>query len=212
MQASAVTRKDRERQMRQQEILQAARDLFLEQGYHETTLEEIARRAEFGKGTIYNYFSSKEELFFALIDQLIDRFHSMAHAAMNHEGENVRQLYTRYAYDIISHARNNTVLIQFIMREKHQLNLDNREDRKPCFKNRIRSVWHLLAKPLQKEQQAGRIKQIDPLFLAMMFDGMLRTFCMTHFGPMPVSSPVDTDQVVKVLITLFFEGISEQND
>ncbi len=66
-----LCRKERERLARQQDILTAARELFLRQGYHETTLEEIARHAEFGKGTIYNYFDSKEDLFLAIFDQLI---------------------------------------------------------------------------------------------------------------------------------------------
>lgn len=44
-------------------ILDAARELFLEKGYYPTTSEEIARRAGVGKGTIYQYFESKKEIF-----------------------------------------------------------------------------------------------------------------------------------------------------
>lgn len=44
-------------------ILDAAREIFLEKGYYPTTSEEIARRAGVGKGTIYQYFESKKEIF-----------------------------------------------------------------------------------------------------------------------------------------------------
>ncbi len=212
MQADPLTRKDREKQMRQQEILQAARQIFLQKGYHEATLEEIARQAEFGKGTIYNYFSSKEDLLFALVDQMMDNFHLLAQTAMDHEGETVRQLYTRFAHAVIAHARENSALIHFLMREMKRLSLDHRENQKLSFKTRVRQIWQILAKPLEKEQQAGLIKDMDPLFLASMFDGMLRFFCMNHFGPLQFPRHLDADQAVQTLITLFFEGIIKIND
>jgi AcrR family transcriptional regulator len=45
------------------EILQAAHQLFLERGYHGTSMREIARRAAISLSGIYNHFSSKEEIF-----------------------------------------------------------------------------------------------------------------------------------------------------
>ncbi|MCK8823592.1 TetR/AcrR family transcriptional regulator [Fuchsiella alkaliacetigena] len=44
-------------------VMQAALELFSEQGYHETSVSEIAQRAEVAKGTVYWYFESKEQLF-----------------------------------------------------------------------------------------------------------------------------------------------------
>lgn len=78
-----LSRKEREKQLRQREILSSARELFLQKGYHNTTLEEIAQHAEFGKGTIYNYFSSKEELFYGILDDLIDEVHETAQSSIN---------------------------------------------------------------------------------------------------------------------------------
>ena len=48
-------------QMRQ-EILDAALKAFLKHGFHKTTMEKIAKEANIAKGTLYLYFSSKEEL------------------------------------------------------------------------------------------------------------------------------------------------------
>lgn len=44
-------------------ILAAAQEVFFEKGYHSATSEEIAKRAGIGKGTIYQYFDSKLEIF-----------------------------------------------------------------------------------------------------------------------------------------------------
>jgi AcrR family transcriptional regulator len=48
-------------------IENAAISLFLEQGYHATSMRQIAKRAHIALGGIYNHFSSKEEIFEAII-------------------------------------------------------------------------------------------------------------------------------------------------
>lgn len=61
--------KDRQREEREQLILQAAEELFLERGFYETSMEDIAARVGIAKGTVYLHFSSKEELVAALFDK-----------------------------------------------------------------------------------------------------------------------------------------------
>ncbi|MBM4764648.1 TetR/AcrR family transcriptional regulator [Bacillus sp. B15-48] len=46
----------------EQKIYQAGMSLFQEKGFTNTTLEEISKKAEVSKGTIFNYFSSKEDI------------------------------------------------------------------------------------------------------------------------------------------------------
>ena len=53
-------------------ILDAARTVFLEAGYHGTTVETIARRAGFTTGALYSRFAGKADLFLALLEQRID--------------------------------------------------------------------------------------------------------------------------------------------
>lgn len=60
------SRKQRETELRKQIILEAAEHLFLSEGYEKTTMDEIARQSEFSKGTLYNYFKSKDELYLAI--------------------------------------------------------------------------------------------------------------------------------------------------
>jgi len=49
---------------KKQRIMQSAEQLFRTRQFHEITLDEVARLADVGKGTIYLYFSDKEDLFF----------------------------------------------------------------------------------------------------------------------------------------------------
>lgn len=49
------------------ELLVAATDVFLEQGFERTLMSHISERAKCSKGTLYSYFASKEELFFEVV-------------------------------------------------------------------------------------------------------------------------------------------------
>ena len=54
-------------------LLAAAVAAFSERGFGEVSVSEISEAAGMGKGTVYRYFDSKEELFFAAADAIVDR-------------------------------------------------------------------------------------------------------------------------------------------
>ncbi|SFD37828.1 TetR/AcrR family transcriptional regulator [Massilia yuzhufengensis] len=58
---------ERRKDARPQELLAAAIDLFVERGFAATRLEDVARRAGVSKGTLYLYYTNKEELFKAVV-------------------------------------------------------------------------------------------------------------------------------------------------
>jgi AcrR family transcriptional regulator len=65
---------ERRKDARPQELLAAALDLFVERGFASTRLEDVARRAGVSKGTLYLYFTNKEELFKAVVRDSIVPF------------------------------------------------------------------------------------------------------------------------------------------
>jgi hypothetical protein len=62
-------RKEREKQQRRNDIIDAAEKLFFAKGHDNTTVDDIAKEAELSKGTVYLYFSSKEDLMFGVYSQ-----------------------------------------------------------------------------------------------------------------------------------------------
>ena len=62
-------RQDRERQAVRQAILDAARDLFVNEGYRHVSIRKIAERIEYSPAAIYSYFPSKDDIFFALAEE-----------------------------------------------------------------------------------------------------------------------------------------------
>ena len=65
-------RRQREKNARRRQIIDAARSLLFEKGLPATSINQIAKRAELGVGTIYFYYQNKEELFAALQEEGLD--------------------------------------------------------------------------------------------------------------------------------------------
>ena len=61
------TKKENSKRIKIKKIIESASILFSRKSYHEVMMEEVARSASMAKGTIYNYFSSKEELYFSIM-------------------------------------------------------------------------------------------------------------------------------------------------
>ena len=59
-------RRIREKENRREGIVDAAEEIFLSMGFNDTTMDQIAEKAELGKGTLYLYFKSKDELLLAV--------------------------------------------------------------------------------------------------------------------------------------------------
>jgi AcrR family transcriptional regulator len=79
---AVADRKEREREEKKRKILNAAKALFLEQGFEKTSIRSIADLIEYSPSTIYLYFKDKNELLFALHQEaflgLIERFNVVA--------------------------------------------------------------------------------------------------------------------------------------
>jgi len=62
-------RQDRERQAVRDAILDAARDLFVAEGYPSVSIRKIAEKIEYSPAAIYSYFASKDDIFLALAEE-----------------------------------------------------------------------------------------------------------------------------------------------
>lgn len=76
-------RKERDRLRRRNEIIDAAEIEFFEHGFESATVESIAAQAELSKATVYLYFKSKEELYFAVCMRGQDKMFSLIDQADN---------------------------------------------------------------------------------------------------------------------------------
>ncbi len=72
---TGLSRREKERHRQRGDMLAAALELFSEKGYHHVSMKAIAKRAEFALGTIYRFFSNKEDLYKAAMLEKAGEYH-----------------------------------------------------------------------------------------------------------------------------------------
>jgi AcrR family transcriptional regulator len=85
-------RKEREKQQRREEIIQAAETVFFSKGFEKSTMDDIAEHAELSKGTLYIYFKSKEDLHMAVARKAIVLLNTITEAVKKVKGNALEKL------------------------------------------------------------------------------------------------------------------------
>lgn len=80
-----LTRRERERIRREEEIIAAAEKIFGQKGFESTSMDEIALEAQFTKRTLYQYFENKEDLYFAAVQNAFMKLFSFLQKATETE-------------------------------------------------------------------------------------------------------------------------------
>ena len=75
-----------------QRILRASRQLFSTKGYEETTMEDVADRAEVSKATLYNYFPGKDSLLLGIAEAELEQIHQMIQGDLAREPSALERL------------------------------------------------------------------------------------------------------------------------
>lgn len=73
--AKKASRRDLNKQKSRQSILKASRRLFSVNGYEETSMDEVAEKAEVSRATLYNYFPNKESLLMGTAEEELEKVH-----------------------------------------------------------------------------------------------------------------------------------------
>ncbi|WP_425446206.1 TetR/AcrR family transcriptional regulator [Dethiothermospora halolimnae] len=81
---------------RREKILDSALDVFSQNGYYKSKIEDIAKEAGIGKGTVYEYFESKKNLFQELVIYTLDRYFEDIYKIIEQEG--LRNRLLAYAF------------------------------------------------------------------------------------------------------------------
>ena len=81
---------------KRQQILDAAGVVFARKGYHKATVDEIIALADTGKGTVYNYFVNKEQLFYTLIQERSASFEQNSEAILSSAEPPLQKIHTLF--------------------------------------------------------------------------------------------------------------------
>jgi AcrR family transcriptional regulator len=155
-----VERKQREKNRRIEEIISAARTIFMNKGYNDTTMLDIAEESELSRRTLYLYFKSKEEISFALMYDAFQELYRRLHSS--HEGggtamEKIARLKMAYL-DFYKQDFSN---FYFTVYFNVKLNLRNMEqaDAKRCF-DVIQQILSLFSLILEEGTRDGSFRPL----------------------------------------------------
>ena len=93
-------RMKRQRKIRRDVIIGEAEKAFIEKGYNDTTVDQIALDAGYTKASIYNYFDSKDDLFAAVLSKIYERMYDIFEKFFKEQGSNIKLRHTGDAHFI----------------------------------------------------------------------------------------------------------------
>lgn len=171
-----LSRKERERLKHKREIMDAALRLFSEKGYHNVSMEEIAKEAEFSVGTLYNFFKSKEELYKNLIYEVSDKFHSLLIKAIEREGNEIERLksYLKKKGEIF---KENLAIIKLYFAETKGASFSVIAGLEKELRERYHDFLQRLSKLFEEGIRKGVFEEVaDPFYLAVAIDNVSNSF------------------------------------
>lgn len=101
-------------------ILAAAQEVFSQKGFHQATMDEIAERADVGKGTLYRHFPSKENLFHQLVQIRLKELEAEAERVLDSE-DDVLSMIEKYLYIYFDFFDRNQGLYRVMVHEHPDL-------------------------------------------------------------------------------------------
>lgn len=107
-------------QARQAQIVEAARRVFREKGFHPATVREIGDAAGMTQGTLYNYARSKDDILFLVLDELVHEYQEAVEVAIARETDPKKRVRaTARAFTEVVAQRQNDILLLY--QEVHSL-------------------------------------------------------------------------------------------
>ncbi len=175
---SANERKQKEKDRRRQSILEAAGELLLKKGYDAVSIRQIAQLCEIGTGTIYSYFSGKEEIYAAIAGEVFDLMRERLQEAASGTPSPPEKL-RRIGYALLRFSEENKTYFDFL----DYFVSFHRTIFSPRLKSQVDSYGKNLLSPvigaISAGIESGEFSPVDTLHYALIFLGSLHG--IAHF-------------------------------
>jgi TetR/AcrR family fatty acid metabolism transcriptional regulator len=156
-------------------ILRTAEGIFLRRDFHEVRMDDVARAAGVGKGTLYRYFASKDSLFTALVLDGMDQLRGELEAAVRAPGEPVAKL-ERVVRASLEHLRQRRFLFALLHRREHK---PSRSDAREWERRRAR-LARVIEDAVREAVAAGQMRNVEPRIAAETLLALLRAMDRTR--------------------------------
>lgn len=183
------------KQKKKRAILESAISLFNENGYDNTSIAQIARKAGIGKGTVYSHFNNKKSIIQGFCEYELEKIHNQLIAQSNRDSSVLEQMLIIYMTEF-EHVTKNREFGRLYMREA--LFPDDEDQRNTS--DLEKKYFDVLFPILQKGQERGELrKDLDLLHITAHFYSLYILVTSSWYtGRLPTSG-------VKVAMELLFK-------
>jgi len=187
MEIEKIGRKEREYLAHRQEILSAAERVFAAKGFFPTTMSEIAHEAEFGTGTLYKYFKSKEDLYFTLIDEKVAEINQLVMAELSKKTSALERIEKalRLQFEFIERNRD---FFRIYISERSRFEWTVKDDLGKGIHDKMIAYIEALSQVMKQGVKEGEFYPADPMDLAHALVGIINSFVFEWLiSPKPYS-------------------------
>lgn len=198
-----------DKRTKREQILDAAYIIFSNKGYHRATIDEIIELADTGKGTVYNYFHNKEQLFYTLVKERSAPFEVAITSVVDGLQpplDKIQLLIRIYLQFYVANAD----LWRVLMHEMRGFSGSSglTEKQRDKYRETFRFTVLLLQDVIIEGMQQNVIRKCDSNKAAY---GLFSVIMMMVFQKFAGSTPDDFERTAYEIVDIFFHGVAVKN-
>ena len=170
-----LPRREREKLSYRNDILSAALELFSERGYHNVSMHEIAKKAEFSVGTLYHFFKNKEDLYKALIMENAVEYHRILNGVLSREND-ILTILEEYISTKAKIFAESIATLRLYFGETHGVSFNIKAGLDQDIRKLYDELVEHLSSVLEKGIRENVLREVNPYYLAVALEGITNAF------------------------------------
>lgn len=187
-----------DKEEKKKNILLAAQKVFARKGFTSAKIDDVAREARIGKGTVYEYFKSKEDIFFALYEEVKAELHRRIFSIDKElpPGEKLRKYLASALLSFEAWRDFSFVLLDFWAVHKRS------SSSKVNFDELYSEAREQIASVIKEGIKNGDFKKVNPTHAASLLVGIIDGLLLQWiFNPKSFSLQRISDDIVEIIST-----------
>jgi TetR/AcrR family fatty acid metabolism transcriptional regulator len=178
-------------------IVQCAAEIFSKREFHQVLTDDIAQRLGIGKGTLYRYFRSKEELYLAAIAEGLNGLYAAVTAVLQQDAalETTIEAVVRTVITYFWRQRDFLVLV-------HRIEPKLRPQERADWQTRRNEVFSMVRHVLERAAARGEISALDTRLAVEILFGMIRAACLYR------SESDRPEELTRQVTSIFLRGLT----
>ncbi len=208
-----LSRKEREYNRRREEILESALSVFSEKGFYGATMVQISQASEYPLGTIYKFFSGKEQIFHDMVIERGNRLGKILYEISKNKAHSAEQRISGCLMATARFLKNNKEFIRVYISLRSSIDVVLVPELNRNINKMHEHMVMLYTNLFQECVDTGVFKAYPPKDMASLFSGIIFTSVWPWLSESPWLSDTDEDQDaiearVKNAFDIFMNGIS----